>query len=131
MRTSKSFSMNINVNMEHIANIISRKMRQTLGTVGIAMLYDFDNVEPKCPVDTGKLINSSIVEMGEDNKVYVGYLAGHAIFPHENFRAVNWTRPGSGPGYVFQKIVNPVLQERYARIVVESIEAELRKVRAR
>jgi hypothetical protein len=105
-------------NAVKLSKSIDDIQRKSLMAVGKKILENVDNVEPKIPELTGKLKKSSFIRVSEGIKnIFIGFNVPYAAAVHENIRASNWSRPGSGPKFLETKLHNPTLRKQYSEII--------------
>lgn len=98
-----------NLNIEILA--ITTKARKGLTLSAKFLRNDMDTYPPLIPEDLGNLRDSWEVHNVHDPQVAdrkfgirMGFSANYALWVHEMYGAVNWSRPGSGPGFFIQSI---------------------------
>ena len=98
-----------NLNAEILA--IGNNTKKGLIKVSVYIYRDMETNQPLIPVEFGPLRASWETHMVNDgslgNRSYglrMGFAANYALWVHEMYGAVNWTRPGSGPGFFIKSI---------------------------
>jgi len=97
------------LNVEILA--ISNNTRKGLRKCAIFIRNDMQRNEPFIPVDKGILEKTWETHSEYDGPIgarkyglRMGFSANYALWVHEMYGAVNWTKAGSGPGFLIKSI---------------------------
>lgn len=98
-----------NLNVEILA--ISNNTRKGLRKCAIFIRDDMERNQPYIPVEFGVLEKTWETHAEHDGPISarkyglrMGFSANYALWVHEMYGAVNWTKPGSGPGFFIKSL---------------------------